>query len=346
MKISRVIMWSTLLAIGLLAVLSAAASFSGAHDAKAFFNSIPLIIYWHAMLLLLAAGLAVFPRLLRKPGLLLMHSGCILVIAGSMWSSQVGHRIAAEVFGIKKVPTGYMSIPEGVSESHIVADNREMLGELPFSIRLNKFSIEYYPGHKNADPNVFIRTKEGEVFKVPASPGSSISLGNTKTRLTVARIFNNFKMQIENGATKAYDAEGGSNPAVELKVENPDGTSYSAYAFQHFAHPQKDGLQLAYVPAEDASPVIKSYLSDLSVLESGREVLRQTIAVNHPLHFGGYHFYQHSYGQENGNYTVLSVTSDSGLYLVFSGYFLLCLGALWHFWLDALIRHFRERNPK
>ncbi len=44
----------------------------------------------------------------------------------------------------------------------------------------------------------------------------------------------------------------------------------------------------------------KTYASDLSVIENGREVLRKTITVNNPLRYKGVWFYQSSYGKEGG----------------------------------------------
>ncbi len=41
----------------------------------------------------------------------------------------------------------------------------------------------------------------------------------------------------------------------------------------------------------------KSYISDLSIIENGKEVLRKKIEVNHPLNYQGIYFYQASYGQ-------------------------------------------------
>ncbi len=41
----------------------------------------------------------------------------------------------------------------------------------------------------------------------------------------------------------------------------------------------------------------KAYISDLSIIEDGKEVLRKSIEVNHPLKYRGIYFYQASYGQ-------------------------------------------------
>ncbi|MBA4386609.1 MAG: hypothetical protein C0404_01430 [Verrucomicrobia bacterium] len=346
MKFGRaIIMWLVLFSIGLLAALSAVESFFGAQNAKSFFNTTPLIIYWCAVVLLLAAGLAMFPRLLRRPGSLMMHLGCLLVVAGSMWASQTGHRIAETLFRAKKIPTGYMLIPEGHSENHLTSgDSQQVLGELPFSIRLNKFSIEYYQ-NDDSGPRLFVRTPEGASFQLPAKAGNSISLGQDKGRLTIVRVFKNFKMQLADGEKKALDAEGNANPAVEVRLELPGGHSHSSYAFERFKHPQEDGLDMTYVSSQRPQAV-RSYLSDLTVIDNGKETARKTIEVNNPLHYGGYHFYQHSYDTASGSYTVLSVTSDSGLYVVFAGYLLLCLGALWHFWIDPSIKYLRNRKSQ
>ena len=56
----------------------------------------------------------------------------------------------------------------------------------------------------------------------------------------------------------------------------------------------------------------KKYASDLSVIESGREVLRKTITVNDPLQYKGIWFYQSSYGQAGGTTALVSVRRPDG----------------------------------
>jgi cytochrome c biogenesis protein len=50
---------------------------------------------------------------------------------------------------------------------------------------------------------------------------------------------------------------------------------------------------------------VKDWKSDLTVLEAGKPVLSKTIEVNSPLSYGGYRFYQTSYGWNWDNPTVL-----------------------------------------
>jgi cytochrome c biogenesis protein len=54
-----------------------------------------------------------------------------------------------------------------------------------------------------------------------------------------------------------------------------------------------DKFDMSYYPG---TQMPKEYLSDLVILENGREVLKKTIRVNDPLQYKGISFYQSSYG--------------------------------------------------
>ena len=336
--------------IGLLAVLSVLGAFYGAQKAKEFFNSIPLGIYWYALAILLVVGLVEFSRLLHKPGLFMIHTGCLLVLAGSMWGSAAGHRLAERFLGIRKIPAGYMAIFEGDSEKSILAkDLKQRLGELPFSIKLKDFRLEYYEDDDKSAPLLQIETRQGQRLQLPARVGEQISLGEGKDKVRVVRTFTNFKISLENGKKIVTDEAGpAENPAVEVEIELPDGNSYSRYVFERFAgiHGKDDSLQLSYISQRQRPRMIRDYLSDVVVIENGKEIVSKTIEVNHPLHYGGYHFYQHSYDSKAGKYTILSVTSDSGLYTVYGGYWLLCLGVLWQFWFRHIVGRLKESKKK
>jgi cytochrome c biogenesis protein ResB len=77
---------------------------------------------------------------------------------------------------------------------------------------------------------------------------------------------------------------------------------------------------------------IKDYVSDVQVIQDGKVVAAKKIEVNKPLHWGGYYFYQHSYDDKAGRYTILSISSDSGILIVYAGYAALCLGIIGRLW--------------
>jgi cytochrome c biogenesis protein ResB len=88
----------------------------------------------------------------------------------------------------------------------------------------------------------------------------------------------------------------------------------------------------------------KDYFSDLAVLEGEEVAARKTIEVNHPLHWGGYHFYQAGYDEQAGQYTILSVRSDSGWGAVWAGFGLLVVGAVGRCWAEPAWRRGRARS--
>lgn len=83
---------------------------------------------------------------------------------------------------------------------------------------------------------------------------------------------------------------------------------------------------------------IKDYISNLMIIaDNGRHFGPYAIEVNKPLFWNGYHFYQSGFDMQEGRYTILKVVSADGLWLVYSGYFLLISGVFWHFWINPLI---------
>ena len=107
--------------------------------------------------------------------------------------------------------------------------------------------------------------------------------------------------------------------------------------------PAQDGAQTTLFLVKPTGP-IRDYFSELSVLKDGKQVAAKVIQVNDPLHWGGYHFYQADYDKQAGRYTVLSVTSDSGLLAVWAGFVLLVAATFWRFWGEAVIGYVTQRH--
>lgn len=57
-----------------------------------------------------------------------------------------------------------------------------------------------------------------------------------------------------------------------------------------------DDFRVTFYDLDRPEKMAKDYMSDLTVLENGQEILKRTIEVNHPLHYRGLTFYQSSYG--------------------------------------------------
>ncbi len=324
-RIRRAALWAALMAVLLLTLLSIYGAFLGADRAKAFFNSLPLAVYWFALAALLVVGLAVFRRLLQIPALLLMHLGCILILLGGMWGSKAGHVMQRQLFGIDKVVRGQLRLKIGdqTPVNRAIIEDSNSIRELPVAVTLKDFRMEYYePGE------IIIKSQKGKVWRLPAKPGVQVSLG-ALGKITVQKSFGNFKLRTEGDKHVPYDAPGGSNPAVQVLVEKPDGTTTAGYIFENFPpmFPQAVGFEPTYQRA------IKDYISEVEIVADGKPVAAKAIEVNHPLHYGGYHLYQQSLDEDNaGQYTILQVVSDSGLNVVYGGFVMLIAGVFWHFW--------------
>jgi cytochrome c biogenesis protein len=57
-----------------------------------------------------------------------------------------------------------------------------------------------------------------------------------------------------------------------------------------------DDFKVGFYDVPGNQRFVKDYTSILTVLENGKEVLKKTVQVNHPLHYKGLAFYQSSYG--------------------------------------------------
>lgn len=323
-KFRCAVMWAALALVILLILLSVYGAFLGSYQAKNFFNSPALSAYWLAFMAFLTAAFVTFRRLIRLPGPLLIHAGCILILAGALWGSGSGLKIRNQLFGTDKIQAGQMTILEGDAENRIRLEDSDQSRELPFHIKLKDFRIEYYKPEY-----LEILTSQGR-SKTPVEIGSVLSIGPDFGTITIVRVFENFKISIDGDSkTVIDDPQPGYNPALQLRIKNPDGAVTTRYVFERFPshiHPE-DKFLLRYHKS------IRDYISDIQVIKDGNVVAEKAIEVNHPLHFGGYHFYQSSYDDRAHRYTVLSVVSDTGLNLVYAGYLMLGIGVFWHFWL-------------
>jgi hypothetical protein len=321
----RVVLWTTLALVVLLAALSVCGAFLGADRAKAFFNSLPMAVYWVAFLITLLAGCLLLRRLLRVPALLLTHAGCMAILLGGLWGSGKGQQLQKAWLGRDIIPGGQMLIHSGQTESRVTTAEGNDVGQLPFGLTLEQFRIEYYePGQLEVSD-----AQGHHHWTLPAEPNAHLDMGPPYGSITVVRTFRNFRIGMEKGASSAYDDPGpGSNPAIETLVTPPGGSPTRRFVFEQFPGHADPGGPLVMRYRRD----IKDYVSEVKVLQNGNTAIKKAIEVNHPLYYGGYHFYQTSYGQDPQTgqmYTVLSVVSDSGLTAVFAGYLLLCVGVTW-----------------
>lgn len=213
-------MWLGLIFIVLLTFFSIYGAFLGAEKARQFFNSMPLSLYWTAFGLLIAASIAVFPRLIKSPGLLAMHAGCVLIIAGSMWGSFAGHRMQRKYFDSKRVRSARISIVEGYSDEKMYLDEDLSSEQTHNSIETTDFTIKY-----NYDSQTIDFISDDKIFrKEPVVLQQQITLGVNASYITPLKFFHNLGFKTVDGKEVAFDDPGGgSSPALEVKYVDSDG---------------------------------------------------------------------------------------------------------------------------
>jgi cytochrome c biogenesis protein ResB len=250
---------------------------------------------------------------LRSLGFLATHIGVLLILVGA---------VIGGAYGIR----GMMQLATDEVSNHFITD-RQTLKELPFSIRLNRFSVEYYKFSKYHNFGDLLAFDDDGylIAEVPAEIGrESLIIGHSIKILDFVPDF-----VIDQTGEVATRSQLPENPALRVSIRAGDKTT-ARWLFSnfpgmehHFAGEEVLPFHLLFKFQER----IKSYKSDVSVLNStGSELLRQTIEVNAPLSYGGYVFYQMDYDEAHYNWSLMQAVRDPGVPVVYAGFCLLTFG--------------------
>ena len=126
-----------------------------------------------------------------------------------------------------------------------------------------------------------------------------------------------------SGKKNAMESGGGRKPAVKVMMKK-DKSEKIVEAGQ----PLLMGEKLALVMLPSGGSSIRDYLSTVSILKNGQEVLKNTVEVNHPLEYGGFSIYQSDYRPEDPTFSGFQIVSDPGILIVYLGLALNLAGVL------------------
>lgn len=263
---------------------------------------------WFATLgLLLAANIAAcaLQRLRAAPlHFTLLHAGLVVIIAGAFTT-----RFCRFEAGM----------PLHAGEESSLVQTAAAYYTLPFSVKLNNFRLEYYTEPQGVitveegGRSYILESKEGAVIKTPGGAA-----------LKVLRLVKDFGLTGKNEVVEKSPYW--FNPAAQLEIVQ-GGKKRKLWFFSNFPgmHAQDLPFSVAYT-LEQAE--IKNFASSVTVKPAAGPEIRAEIAVNKPLKVGGYTLYQASYDPADAAYSLLTVTMDRGLWVVYAGFALFLTGVL------------------
>ncbi len=263
---------------------------------------------WFAVLgITLAVNIAACTlRRLNKASLhfILMHAGLVIIIAGAFATRY--YRFEAQ-----------LPLHAGAAED--LAHTETAAYKLPFAVELKSFRLEYY-----AEPQGLITVEEnGRSQSFAAKEGAVFSLAGG-AKLKVLRVVRDFGLKAGNEVVEKSPYW--NNPAVRLEIALA-GKKQALWFFSNF--PGMHGVDLPFRVAYSLEHAeIKNYYSTVKILsETGPEVNAE-IGVNKPLKYGAYTLYQTSYDPSDAEYTLLTITMDRGVWVVYLGFALFLTGIL------------------
>lgn len=333
-----------------LAGLSIGSTFISVKKATVFFNSAPMVVFWTSLVVMLAAGVLLWKRIRRSPGLLMLHVGCILIITGAMWGSRKAHELRAQFFGSQHIYHAEATFAAGES------------ADIGFVVKLEKAWTEYYSAAES--PWEFYyehRASDGSAWGIPlqwadetSKPLGKFSVPGEKLRgeilwMSVAEEFDppgdverhgwarppKVLMTIKNSRRAA--------PLTGWLVGRDDSNiTRMSLVSLYASHAEWEAADFPAIVMHSTQS-IRDYKATLAIYDEGKKVLRKTIEVNHPLHYGGYYFYLTKCYPDGR--VIITARSDAGLQVVYAGMISLGVGVFWIMWGGAIFKWLRQKRP-
>lgn len=292
------------------------------------------------------------PKRIRVFGSLFTHISLLLVLVGGVIRAVWGE-------------TGYVEFREGETINQF--NGNRGVTKLPYAVRLVDFSLEMYgePDKKQGPSagRLLVAWPEKELMNdFPAVAGvpyvvtapAGASAPDT-CRVTILRYLPDFF--IDNATREARSrSEEPKNPAVSVEVVHAGQyrTNWVFARFPDFAEHagtenSDNPLRLRFefgaaAPAASRRGAIKAYKSTLQVLKDEQVMCEKTIAVNTPLSYGGYTFYQSGYNPRDLKWTSLQVVRDPGVIVVYIGFVLMMVGLTMVFWFAPMAESRKRKD--
>lgn len=267
----------------------------------------------------------------RVIGSFLAHVSMLLILMGG---------VIRVVWGEK----GMIAFREGETVAQF--DGGHGVVAFNFAVHLAKFELELYETSQPTNGSMgelSIQWPEKRIkAAIPVEIGKerSVSAPDTDSkaepdfRMTVTRYVPDFMIDSSSKEVKSRSSVP-RNPAIEIKVDG-GGQTHTEWLFAKFPDFSSHGgaagampLRFKYMyepPMPKGGGSIKAFRSSLQFIDGGKVVKDAVIAVNSPVTYKGYTFYQSGYNPEDLAWTSLQVVRDPGVPLVYGGFILMMVG--------------------
>ena len=187
-----------------------------------------------------------------------------------------------------------------------------------------------------------IYLEDNEIIKnIPWELERKYSIGSTGYHVRLVKYYPSFGMKEE----VIQKSENLVNPAILVDTTGPSGT-VSDWLFAKQGRAwwyEDDNLALLY---QEEREIIKDFKSTLKIIENGKVVKTKVIEVNDPLSHNGIDFYQANYDPNNPKFSGIQITSHPGMAVVYTGFWTLCFGIVFIFYIKPFIKRSRSKKRK
>lgn len=261
--------------------------------------------------------------------------------------------IVTAVLGNADMQRLKMTISQDAPEWRAVDDRGEM-HELPIAIQLKQFTIDEYPPKLILIDNQTGNAVDGQQAETLLidSTFTEGQLGDWRIRLVkkldyAAPVLQEdstyFEEWMQTGAVSAVCVEADWHPSTPAKrpyLKKSGWITSGSYMFPYQMLKIDQQVSLAMMPREP-----QRYISRVEILtESGKDI-ETNILVNKPFSIDGWKIYQLNYDTQKGRWSeisILELVSDPWLPFVYTGIYMMLLGALLMF---ILAQRRKEEQP-
>lgn len=241
-----------------------------------------------------------------RPGPFVAHVGMLLILGGGVVSAVWGRR-------------GELTLRAGGSKCCVQKSSKDW--HLPFHVRLDRFQIER-EGTERHRLTVH-HAKQGWTESAEIVPGGTVDLASRGVTIRVLRYVPDLIVDHGSGQVVSRSQEP-RNPALQLEVTTSPARRRWVFAkYPGFGHEGADPIEITY---EHKPAAVKQFASAVTLMDGDRVLTQERLAVNSPLTFQGITLYQSGYDPDDPSVSILQVSKDPGVPVVYAGFAGLLIG--------------------